>query len=654
MLSTAVDALSAAASSDQTPKSTDTPCHLAQSVPKPPQLANEVVTHILPGITEFLHLRDESELSLRLPAALVAIRLTKFLSESQAADKRPAILLDVSQVLRSRAQPSRDTARRTLTEILTVLGPSSMPILLKELKTSLARGYQRHVLSFTVHSIVAENVGNWAHGSLDNCVETLVDIAMNDVFGVIGEEKDNQDYISAMREVKSKKSYDLVEMLARLCGVQNWFRLLQPLQTLLEGTLTPKHTQYFEEMLRRVGMGLSRNEFAGSRDMLTFSYQLVQSFYQRSSATSRTPLKGLLNSESRRLLVQHRASRRESGTSTSQSFRIVRFALDLARTTLQKHEALLSAENVSGFVPIIGDALLKGDEDVKISALRLLSAILKLPILELDQSSDLYILESVSVIRGSISTNSEACQAALKLIATMLRERKTTAIRDSDLAYILHRISPDLEEPDRQGVTFNFIKAVMAKQVMLPEIYEVLDRISMIMVTNQSRGARDAARGLYVHFLLTYPQTRSRWTKQIKYLLKNLEYKYPEGRQSVMEAVNTLLVKLQGEYGDELVTSSCIPVLLRLANDEDAGCREMAGALLGQIFRKANENQRAILLELLQSWIERIENRALQKIALQAYEVYFEVLDQDPDGQFVDIRKKIRTILRAMNDTSEA
>ena len=652
LLSTAVDALSAAANSTPMHEASTPPSYLASSLPPSVQLSNEISAHFLPGITDFLHLKDEGELSLRLPAAMVAIKLTRFLSESQAAEKRPAILLDVSQVLRSRSQPSRDAARRSLTEILSILGPSNMPVLLKELKTSLTRGYQRHVLSFTVHSIVAENVSKWSYGALDVSVDMLVEIAVDDVFGTVGEEKESQDYISSLREVKGKKSYDLMEILAKLCSVQSWFKILRPLQSLLDGHLRPKQTQYFDEMLRRVGMGMSRNEYAGSRDVLILAYQLIQDYYIRSGAVSR-PATDKQSSEARRHLVQPKAVQKASVASASQSFKIVRFALDLTRTTFQKHKELLSAENVHDFLPIIGDALLKGEDNVKTSALRLLSVIVKLSMPELDQSSELYIRESVNVVRGSISTNSEACQAALKLLAAILRERKSAIVRDSDLAYVLHRITPDLEEPDRQGVTFNFIKAVMARRVMLPEIYEVLDRISMIMVTSHSKGARDAARGVYVHFLLSYPQSKSRWTKQLKYLLKNLEYKHPEGRQSVMEAINTLLVKLHGEYADELLTSSSIPVLLRLANDDNASCREMAGALLAQIFRRGDGAQGATFLELLQSWIEQKENSALRKVAFQAFEVYFEVSGGSQEGQQLDFCQTIRTIIRTVNNAEE-
>src|SRR5436190_8330952 len=111
----------------------------------------------------------------------------------------------------------------------------------------------------------------------------------------------------------------------------------------------------------------------------------------------------------------------------------------------------------------------------------------------------------------------------------------------------------------------------MARKFMLPEVYDLADRIGVMMVTNHDRTARDTARGIYVHFLLQYPQKQSRWAKQIKFLIKNLDYKHPEGRQSVMEAANALLAKADNSaITQEVVESFFMPVVLLMSNDEES------------------------------------------------------------------------------------
>jgi U3 small nucleolar RNA-associated protein 20 len=324
-------------------------------------------------------------------------------------------------------------------------------------------------------------------------------------------------------------------------------------------------------------------------------------------------------------------------------YKLARFALDIVSLTLKRYGDLRTPENVHGFLPVIGDALMQAPDEVKTSALRLLSTVMNLPISDLDQNASLYVLEAVNAIKSTTSTNSELAQAALKVVTAVLRERKDVKVRDTDVSYLLNRITPDLEEPSRQGVTFNFVKVVMARNFVLPEVYELADKIGIMMVTNHDRTARDTARGIYVHFLLQYPQKENRWAKQTKFLIKNLDYKYPEGRQSVMEAVNTLLTKVDNnKITQELVESFFMPVVLRMSNDDESKCREMAGALLSQIFHKADGEHMKSLLGPLRSWIDQTENLALTALGMQAYKICVE-------SQAVKSEKEVSFLLNCID-----
>ncbi|KAL6249222.1 U3 snoRNP protein [Rhinocladiella similis] len=620
LLSHAADALLAARSHQSDDPTAATP-YLSPSLPSSQIIESELRKHFVPKFAELVHYKDEAEISFRIPVAVTTIKLITMLPEEEVQILAAPIILDIAHILRSRTQESRDIARNTLCQIVMLLGPSSLQFVLKELRNALTRGYQLHVLSFTLHAILVTLTPNVQLGDLDYCVQDLVAVVMDDTFGTVGQEKDNQDYVSSMKEVKSNKSYDSMELLAKSISVSSLSSLVSPIQTLLVGSLTTKQVRQVDELLRRVGAGVSQNPGASKRDLLVFAYQLIQAIYkEKESAQIRKPTVEE-KSRQRYLIKMTSAHKTVSSQTSSQVYKMARFALDLVRSILQKHDEVLTVENVHGFLPVIGDALIEAQEDVKISAMRLLSAIIKLPMQELDQNGPLYVMEAVKVVKNSTDTNEEAAQAALKLVATILRERKQVKVRDIDIAELLHRITPDIEEPDRQGVTFNFIRAVMARKIQVPEIYEVVDKIGIMMVTNQGKGARDTARGVYVHFLIEYPQSSSRWSKQQKFFMKNLEYEYPEGRQSVLEAINTLIAKTKGEAAQDLNSTFFIPVLLRMANDENKGCRDLAGTLLGQMFRSADSAHLRELLRPLRAWIEQDDNPALQKVSMQAYNI---------------------------------
>lgn len=651
LLDHAADALTAALGRKTAGEDNEAPVpHLTRCLPTEDVLAQELKTNFIPKLAELSHYRDEGEISQRIPAAVVAVKLINLLPASETSLLATPVILDVAQVLRSRTQETRDLARNKLAEVVALLGSSSVQFVLKELRTALTQGYQLHVLSYTMHTILLATAEQRAIGDLDYCLEDLVKVILDDVFGAVGQQKDNQDYISSMKEVKRNKSFDSMEVLAKCTSVKHLAKLVLPFEALLSGSLSSKQARHIDELFRRVGVGISHSPAANSQELLVFAFELIQSFYR--VKPSQPPRKLTNDEKNRARFIVQKDNTQKVGKVSSSSllYKLAKFAIDIARSTFARHSELMTAQNVHGFLPIVGDALVEGQEDVKISAMRLLSTVVKLRLPELEENAKLYVMEAVKVVKGAISTNEEAAQAALKLVSAIVREQSQVEVRESDIAYILKRTMPDLEEPDRQGVTFNFLKAVMARQMQMPEIYELVDKIGLMMVTSQSRNSRDAARGVYVHFLLDYPQGKARWSKQIKFLVKNLEYQYPEGRQSIMEASSTLLSKLDKGTAQELAAVMFVPIVLRMANDDNEQCRELAGALLSQLFRRTPRQGLLAMLEPLGAWLEQSDNLMLKKISLQAWSIYFKVAENVSQDELSIVRDQLLPILRESDE----
>lgn len=617
---------------------------LARTIPSTSKVATELTGQFIPFLTDFIHHKEESEMSLRLPAAVTTIKLLKLLPEEDMAIRLPPVLLDVCSILKSRAQDSRDVARKTLNDIALLLGPAYFGYILKELRNTLARGYQLHVLSFTVHSMLVATTDDFDQGALDYCLPDLTSVVMDDTFGAVGQEKEAEEYVSKMKEVKSSKSFDSMELLAKNSTVRNLASLVRPLQDLLREKLNTNVVRKVDELLRRIGIGLLRNPGAENRDILVFCYEVIKESYQEPVQLDSAPE----SASEKYFLINLKGAKKgdKRGSTSSYAYKMTRFALDVLRAILNKYDSLLTASNLAGFLPIIGDALVQAHEEVKISAVRLLSIVIKLPLAEIDNNSHVYFTEAVKMIKEAPSTNTEAAQAALKFISSTLRERKSSKLRDGHLAYLLQRLASDIEEPDRQGVTFNFIRAVMARKFIVPEMYELVDNIATMMVTNQTRSARDLARGVYIHFLIEYPQAKSRWAKQLSFLAKNLEYKNPDGRLSVMEALHALLSKTGQELAQDIVGAFFLPVVIVMANDDSPECREMAGALLGELYSRADREQMKTILTPLRSWLEQDDNMLLRSTGLQAMRIYFEAEETNKTREARFITETLPGIIR--------
>lgn len=595
---------------------------LTTTLPVPERLASEINKQFLPPLTDYLHLKDESTVSLRVPVAISVVKLIRALPAEEHPARLPSVLMDVCHILRSKAPEARDMTRKTLSQIMTILGAPYFGYILKELRSALQRGYQLHVMSFTVHSIMVDNIETLNAGDLDYCLPQIVAIIMDDIFGVAGQEKDAEEYISKMKEVKSSKSYDTMELAAKITTLPYLGQLIQPVQTLLLEKIDLKTVKKIDELLRRVGLGTTHNAAVKDRDVLVFCYEIVQQVYAAYANAGKRP--AMEDYKIRKYLIQMKSASKSGnkGATTSYTFKLVKFALDLVRSVLQRHEDLKTPANVAGYLPIIGDALVGGQEEVQMAAVRLMTSIIKVPSPKIAENAPVYASEAVKIIRAAPSTTTEVAQAALKLVSAILRERPEVKIKENDMAYVLKRLKPDLEEPDRQGVIFNFLKAVLTRKIVIAEVYETMDTVAAIMVTNQTRTARDLARGIYFQFMMDYPQASNRLNKQIGFLIKNLEYQYKEGRQSVLELLHLLLSKTSGDLVQELASMLFVPLVMMMVNDDSPECREMAGALINKILQRADSERMKNFVSLIRTWLEQSEQALLRRIALQCWTMY--------------------------------
>lgn len=106
-----------------------------------------------------------------MPLAFAMVKLMQSLPQEVMEANLPSVLLKVCALLKNRAQEIRDVARSTLAKILEDLGVRFLQYVLKELQTTLVRGYQVHVLTFTVHLLLQSLASRLQVGDLDACLD---------------------------------------------------------------------------------------------------------------------------------------------------------------------------------------------------------------------------------------------------------------------------------------------------------------------------------------------------------------------------------------------------------------------------------------------------------------------------------------------------
>ena len=278
---------------------------------------------------------------------------------------------------------------------------------------------------------------------------------------------------------------------------------------------------------------------------------------------------------------------------------------------------------------VIGNTLYSDNTPVLNSGLKAVAEIVKCPLKSLQKSVPVFIHQIIDIIRQIGSTEPEMVQTAFKSLSTILRDDPGTQVKEKDLVYLLELLSPDLEEPSRQASVFTMLRAIVSRKFVVPEMYDIMDKASEIMVTSQSPSVQEQCRNVLLQFLMDYPQGKGRLRNQMTFLAKNLSYVFESGRISVMELLAAIVSKFEvglvREYADLLF----VALVMVIANDDSSKCREMAAELIKALFVKLDDNHRKLTISHLHSWANQHSQPQLTRVSLQIYSLIVDALQAD-------------------------
>lgn len=81
--------------------------------------------------------------------------------------------------LKSPLESVRRAAREILQKIMLTLGPEYLGLLLGEISPLMSRGYQVHVLVYTVHSVLVTLKDMFRPGDIDKVLLTILKVSCN-------------------------------------------------------------------------------------------------------------------------------------------------------------------------------------------------------------------------------------------------------------------------------------------------------------------------------------------------------------------------------------------------------------------------------------------------------------------------------------------
>lgn len=297
-------------------------------------------------------------------------------------------------------------------------------------------------------------------------------------------------------------------------------------------------------------------------------------------------------------------------------------------------------------VPVIGNSLYSQDSSVIIQSLKATVFIIKCPLKAVNDSLPVFVKQIMHLVKQASSTESEVVQTAFRTLTVIIRDCSSSRIGEKDLVFLIELLAPDLEEPTRQAAIFSLLRAIVSRRMVIVEIYDLMDKVAEIMVTNQARQVQEMCRNVLLQFLLDYPQGQGRLRKQMTFLTKNLSYPFESGRLSVMELLAAIFAKFDNALLHQYAEMFFVALVMVMANDDSSKCKEMAASLIRLLFDQLDIDKRKNIVSRLHVWCS---GKSSTRLACVSSQVYGLLVENDKKKQVMDVSIIIKDMIAVVD-----
>lgn len=459
--------------------------------------------------------------------SLVALKLLKLLPGEIMDSQLPTIVHRISNFLKNRLESVRDEARSALSVCLKELGLEYLQFIVKVLKGTLKRGYELHVLGYTLNFLLSKFPTNPICGKLDYCLDDLLSVVENDILGDVSEEKEVEKIASKMKETRKQKSYETLKLIAQSITFKTHaLKLLSPVTVHLHKQLTQKVKLKFENMLNHIAAGIECNPTVNQIELFIFTNCLIKdgiSDEGNENENSSVSRAGKLDRDAE--AVQTIQTNRLVNVDQRFSHLITAFALGVLQNYMKKLKLnredgqLLSL--LDPFVSLLGQCLSSKYENIITAALRCLSLLVRLPLPSLQSQADKIKNSLLVIAQGSVNASSQLTESCMKLLTTLLQSTRVTLSVDQLHMLIQFPLFVDFAK-NPSFVALSLFKAIVHRKLVVPEIYDLVQIVAELMVQSQDEPIRKKCSQILLQFLLGYHLSEKRLQQHLDFLLANL------------------------------------------------------------------------------------------------------------------------------------
>ncbi|CBI17281.3 unnamed protein product, partial [Vitis vinifera] len=574
---------------------------------------------VFPRIQKLLN-SDSDKVNVNI--SLAALKLLKLLPGDIMESQLSSIIHRISNFLRNRLESVRDDARSALAACLKELGLEYLQFIVSVLRATLKRGYELHVLGYTLHFILSKCLP--ISGKLDYCLEDLLSIVKNDILGDVAEEKEVEKIASKMKETRKRKSFETLKLIAQsIMFKSHALKLLSPVIAHLQNHLTPKVKLNLETMLNHIAAGIECNPSVDQTDLFIFVYGLVEDGISKENC--RGEHSAVMETNEKRKTDEPRKKvslGKVVGSESHYAHLITVFALGLLHNRIKN----MKLNKKDGQLLSICIALL-----------------VRLPLPALETQADGIKSALLDIAQSSVNANSPLMQSCLSLLTALLRSTKITLSTDQLHLLIQFPLFVDLER-NPSFIALSLLKAIISRKLVVHEIYDVVTRVAELMVTSQVEPIRKKCSQILLQFLLDYHLSEKRLQQHLDFLLANLR-QHSTGRETVLEMIHTIIIKFPKSIVDEQSQTLFVHLVVCLTNDQDNKVRSMIGAAIKLLIGRISPHSLHPIIEYSLSWYLG-EKQQLWSAAAQVLGFMIEVMKKGFQRHIESVLPVMRSILR--------
>ncbi|KFM72554.1 Small subunit processome component 20-like protein, partial [Stegodyphus mimosarum] len=583
------------------------------------------------------HYYPEDEEILRVPIALAMVKLLQKLPPGSLEKNLPGLLLKMCDLLKSRTESIRETTRDTLLKMMQSLGPKYFHCLLSEMKSMMKKGYQVHVMTFTINTVLVSLSDQMVSGDLDESVNDLTEICISELFSDVAEEKEVTKITGKLKEARSFKSYSIFQILSKYVSENLLLELITPLKEVLERKYSYKAMKKVIECLRHIALGLSDNNGVSPKGHLIFIHAVInenipglnQKNKPEMPKTSKfvRPDIFLVPKEPGRSGPPAKINKRTN------AHVLVEFGLQLFTFCLKKDKIDKNAKEIlemlDPFVALLSDFLTSNHMKIISISLRCLLSLYKFPLPSLKTVTK-NIVNSLFILINKYSAtgmgqgeNFEMILMCFKVLTVLVRDTSYHKLSDEQLHSLLSYIEQDIYDYTRQATAFSLLKALLSKKLEAPVLKGIMIKIAEMSITAEQDYVRTQCRQTCLQYVLDYPLGKQ-LVKTISFFIAQLEYLQEHGRISAFEMINSMLDTFPEVIVKKHSALFMVPLAARLVNDESAKCRKMAALCLKQLFIKVEHDGRLSLYSIVLNWLQA-KKLSYKRLGTQVCGIFAEV-----------------------------